>query len=1352
MVNPAHDPAHPRVRDHPAKPVSILQPGDLVGKYPVTRLLSAGGMGMLYEAVHPILGTRVAIKTIRPELAHDKVVVERFLKEALSACRVRDDRLPAIQDHDFLPDGSPYMVMELLEGEDLAQRLGSGPLEPSLAARVLVEVLEVLAKVHRLGIIHRDIKPQNIFLARSDLWGEVPKLLDFGVAHIASDTLTRPGEVMGTPLYMALEQAQGSGRVGPWTDVFSAGVVLYECLAGLGQRPWGALTPLAYVTRLSTGVAPRPLEDAAPGTPPGLCALVMRAIAVQPEARFPDAATFAQALEPFARPRTFGPRPLGEATPPGTQPPSPVAETAWGRPADQSPVPTRRGRRTSPGTEAVSRLRDKLAQMGRGRDETTGRLRPGERHPVVVLALSFELAAGLEVGLQTEEVDELLADLTRSFDRELVAAGGRVEQPQGRALLATFGHERVAEDDAERAALAALRLIDHRREVEAALADIGCGLHLRIGLHHGFVVRSQPAELTGGSPTTGDTVNVARFLEELAPLNGIYASRAVCDVAGERFAWRLVGSRDVRGRAEPIEVHELMGLEAAPSARRHRRTPFVGRATQLAELMRIAQEGGAIGLVVGPPGHGKTRLLHEALRRLETLLPAPRVVVAEPVPELPYGLWSAVITAIIGENTLPSVALRALAPELERHAELVALLLGDEPETDRLVAPDVLRGRIHQLIIDLVAVAGRGGRLVLVLDSLHRADEASLEILVELAGRLTSTPQAPVLLMAARAGEVPRLPASVPVCEVALGRLTDGEVEAMIDCLGPDFSPAARGLLRERAAGIPLFLEELAASLQEDQLASANTLILAGFRVPESLYGMLLARLTRLPMRLREVVRHLSVFGLAIRPELWTRVSDALAQLDEQTRPGLRTTALDELSALVDAGVLEGRVADEQHELVFRQSLLREAVYATVLPENRRLLHRLIAEALEALPADHARLGPQLLLHYHQAGAIERTVFYARRVGRRALRLGAWSEAVQALLLAVSLQGRLDEGPTEHAATLLDLAWNLLYLGRFGEAADRARDATALATSPDQVGQGHLVCAQVAWLRGTWEEAREELEMAEHLFEEAGQEVQAARARSAQGFVLRSMGRPAEGLPLAASGWTTLKRSGDRDALLRSAHDLGNVLRDLKRPEAALQVIEEALEVAAPLEEARHTTLGPGEAWVEPAVRSARAILCAELGRFDEAIALQTSVYEEGRRQGNKVTQALTSFHLAHHLAAAGRSLEAEHMASTALDLAGEVGMADRAVRTRMLLADLATRRGDGPRRLEHLSAAEFLARTAVPQQNGAADALWLRVAKVLLPALTGRDGELAALRKEANRRARTTFDAALKAELEALG
>src|SRR5207253_7553495 len=240
---------------------------------------------------------------------------ERFRNEALAASRVRDDRLPQIFDIDQLDDGTAYIVMEYLEGEDLAQRLSRGPLDPGYAVRLMYEVLELLAKVHTLGIVHRDIKPANVFIARSSLFGEIPKLLDFGVAHIASNTITHAGQVLGTPAYMAPEQALDTRRIGPWTDVFFASVVLYELIARPRQRPWVADSATSYVATLGGTTPPRPLTALAPWAPTRLWEAIERGLRRDPAQRYQDALEFARAIEPFAADRSvlYKPRPAAPA-------------------------------------------------------------------------------------------------------------------------------------------------------------------------------------------------------------------------------------------------------------------------------------------------------------------------------------------------------------------------------------------------------------------------------------------------------------------------------------------------------------------------------------------------------------------------------------------------------------------------------------------------------------------------------------------------------------------------------------------------------------------------------------------------------------------------------------------------------------------------------------------------------------------------------------------------------------------------------------------------------------------------------------------------------------------------------
>lgn len=1304
--------------------MQILQPGSKIGKYPIVRLIAAGGMGMLYEALHPVLGFQVAIKTIRPDLAHDRTVVDRFLNEAISACRVRDERLPRVHDHAVLSDGTPYMVMEYLEGEDLGHRLTRGALTPAVATRIVLEVLEVLDKVHRLGIIHRDIKPQNIFLARSSLTGEVPKLLDFGVAHIASDVMTRPGEVMGTPMYMALEQADGQGQVGPWTDVFAAGMVLYECFAGAGLRPWGAIPPMVYLQRLNERDAPIPLADLAADAPPGLADAVMRALTIDVDGRWPDAASFARAIEPFAQPRqvVFARTPGRPTAPPA----DPDAETAWG----EARTPRRVSQSMNPAV--VDQLRSRLAGIRRRPTRPSERIRFGERRHVTLLALTFELSANAGALYGPEAVDDVLHEIAAVIEQIIDEAGGRIEQHFGRSVLATFGYERTGEDDPERAALAALRVSESRMELDAALADIGYVVSLRIGLHAGFILHDRGAAPRTVTPVSGDTAAVVRFLESHAPINAIYASREMREAAGERFEWRDLGAHVMRNRSEPVDMFELVGLHEGRRFDRPDNRPFVGRAGALARLLGICSgTGRRVALLTAPPGFGKTRLMHEALRRLSAHTTPQHILYAEPALEEPYGLWARVMRQALDGMSIAAL----LAPEqLEHHDQVLQLLQGEGAvQPGQIGAPDVLKARIEQAVIAVldararIAMADTHRPLVIALDGLRRADEASLGLLKSLTAALGGA-HAPVFLLAARTGELPDIDADRD--EIALQPLSAPEVAKLARHLAPErrFSGAALRLIQARCGGCPLFIEELVASLAVAALNDADTGRLNAVRVPGSLYGMLLARLDRLPPRLRDVAQYVSVFGEQIWPEVWKAVASVATLGAGSSAPQA------ELNALADAGILDWRSEQGEVYFFFKQALLREAIYATVLPENRRLLHRLIAEAM--VPDGRP---PRILHHFHQAGVVDKTVAYARQVGRHALAIGAFDEAGRALQLAVQLQGQVPQmAAQDNAQTLLDLSWTLVYLGRLRDAADTARDAAVLAGDlalESMAGQACLASAQAAMLRHEAEEALSELELAEYRFERSGDFLMAARARSAQGFVLRKLGQPESGLPLVEEAWGVIRVHGQRSAVLRAAHDFGNVLLALQRPAEALQVFDEAVELADARNEA--AAPGPAESWVEPAVRSARAIVCARLGRFDEAITAQTAVYDEGVAQGNRITQTLASFHLADHLLAAGRLDESERCAARAMELAGLLGMPERAIRARLILAQIADARGDADAMLEHLDAGEFLARTTINQEGGAADGLWFKIAERLVDRVE-RLGDLArgaALEAEARRR-----------------
>ena len=261
-----------------------------IGRYRVERLLGRGAMGLVCRAHDPEIDRPVAIKLILTDLlagADRDAYVARFRREAQAAGRCMHPNIVAVHDV-AMHEGNPFLVLEYVEGASLREALDEGRrVTPGKAAAIMGQVLDALSCAHRLGIVHQDIKPANILLL---LDGRV-KVADFGIARLRGDA-AEDGTVLGTPSYMSPEQCQGR-PLDHRTDLFSAGAVLYELLAGRRAFPGKSYTEVAQ--RLTQAELPR-LRDALPGAPAALCAVVDRALARAPEARFPDASAMAAAL------------------------------------------------------------------------------------------------------------------------------------------------------------------------------------------------------------------------------------------------------------------------------------------------------------------------------------------------------------------------------------------------------------------------------------------------------------------------------------------------------------------------------------------------------------------------------------------------------------------------------------------------------------------------------------------------------------------------------------------------------------------------------------------------------------------------------------------------------------------------------------------------------------------------------------------------------------------------------------------------------------------------------------------------------------------------------------------------
>ena len=264
--------------------------GEIVGTYRVISKLGAGGMGTVWLAEHRLLGSRAAIKVLLADLSKQDTVVQRFFDEARAATRIRDPGIVTVLDFGW-HQGEAYLVMELLSGQTLGQRLGLGTLPPVTAVRFIQLTGLAMAAAHARGIIHRDLKPDNLFVVPDPAvpGGERIKILDFGIAKLidrrpeSAHYSTVTGAIMGTPAYMSPEQCRGAGEIDHRTDIYALGCVLFHLLCG--RPPFIAPSPGDMIASQLREDPPVPSTLVA-AISPELDALVLKCLAKDPDARF----------------------------------------------------------------------------------------------------------------------------------------------------------------------------------------------------------------------------------------------------------------------------------------------------------------------------------------------------------------------------------------------------------------------------------------------------------------------------------------------------------------------------------------------------------------------------------------------------------------------------------------------------------------------------------------------------------------------------------------------------------------------------------------------------------------------------------------------------------------------------------------------------------------------------------------------------------------------------------------------------------------------------------------------------------------------------------------------------------
>jgi serine/threonine protein kinase len=377
----------------------------LAGKYLVEGLLGVGGMGVVLTARHQQLDQKVAIKVLLPEVARHPEIVERFAREARAAAKIQGEHVARVVDVGVLDDGSPFMVMEHLEGRDLAAELRArGPLPAADVAHWIVEACEAIAQAHAAKIVHRDLKPSNLFLALQPDNRSVVKVLDFGISKIVdpdAPALTKTSSLVGTPYYMSPEQLTAAKTLDTRADIWAIGVIMYELLTG--KPPFvGESMPEVVAAILKN--EPISLDVVRPGLPPGFADVVASCIQTNPGQRYQSVAALSAALAPFGMQRdqlsaeriarVLGITTLEEPIPPTEPAPvatnAPIEKTLLLSEAPPSPVPA------SPRVDPV--IADVKTQVGVATSISDAPVTEAHRERRMQPLIAIVLAVALGIG------------------------------------------------------------------------------------------------------------------------------------------------------------------------------------------------------------------------------------------------------------------------------------------------------------------------------------------------------------------------------------------------------------------------------------------------------------------------------------------------------------------------------------------------------------------------------------------------------------------------------------------------------------------------------------------------------------------------------------------------------------------------------------------------------------------------------------------------------------------------------------------------------------------------------------------------------------------------------------------
>jgi tetratricopeptide (TPR) repeat protein len=1155
----------------------VSVPGAL-DRFELQRQIGSGGMATIYRAVDRETGGVVALKILHGRSSEQ---TERFRQEAEVLAELTHPAVVRYIAHGTTPLDEHYLAMEWLEGETLDDRLARGALTIGESVDLGRRIADVLASAHRRGIVHRDIKPSNLFLVNCSL-AEL-KVLDFGLARRVLDPkrLTQAGGIMGTPMYMAPEQARGDALIDPRADVFSLGCVLFECLTG--HPPFTGPTAMAVLAKICLAES-LPLRELCAGLPRELEATLGRMLAKERSGRPPDGSAVEVALGAVSE----------DLERSSTNPSGRVA------------------------TELLRPARDTLTS--------------GEQRVICVVLVTRPNEPGDAATAPPRDLpndDTIILPASAAFDQTggeglrqaLEPYGARLDRLLDGSMVVTLSGRGAPTDQAAHAAR--------------------CALHLRAALPQAAMTISTGRAVIFGQLPVGDVIDRGAELLKGEPRGVIRLDEVTADLLGSRFELT----------AEPGRRYLLaeQAFDEGPRTLLGRSTICVGRERELALLegtfVECVEEPVARAvLVTAPAGGGKSRLRHELGERLrrrgdafEILLGRGDAIAAGS----PFGLLAPAIrgAAGIASGDAPPLRQKKLKALVGRHVpleaarrvseflgELTGIPFEDDPGPALHAArkdPRLMGDQMRSAWLDWLSAECAHHPVLLVLEDVQWGDRPSVQF-VDAA--LRALRERPLMVLALARPEVdeqfPDLWDGRDLQRVTLRALTRKACQNLAgQILGEALAPAVQDWLVERADGNPFYLEELIRAV-----ASGSRTAL-----PETVVGMVQARLDALGSDAKRVLRAASIFGLGFRQ------GGVSALISDRDRLGLATC----LDVLVTREVVVPKGGGKD-EYLFRHALLRDAAYAMLTEGDRGLGHLLAGEWLEKSDDRDAIV---LVEHFERGGDPLRAAQWCRQAAEEALAgndlPGAVARADRGVQLGAS-------GANLGALRLVQ-AQAYFWRGKYAQA------EAAAAAAID-----HVVAGSVAWFQGLGELVSSLGQQGRYpevarWADTAGSALGDADASNAQlACLIRAAGYLLAGgryettdailarVGSASAAFTNLEPAlAAKVAAVRAARNLHSGDQS-----AAIGLQEAALEEAA----------AAGDTRTMCEMRANLASVWADIGQLARAETLLRESLAEAQKLELHYVTALVLINLGPVLAYSGRLGEARRLAMQALNFARKQG------------------------------------------------------------------------------------------------